>query len=86
MSRGNYRETAKHFNFQLIIFRDKTNKTIKNIETPNGFVIVTQEKAWMDESLIKYGLIKYGNHMQKKNKRNWISTNRYWYMMPSKHT
>ena len=56
----------------LLIFRGKTNQTVKNIEANEGFVIFTQEKAWMDES----GLIKYGNHMQKKNKRNWISTDR----------
>ena len=33
----------------MIIFRGKTNKTIKAAE---GFVIVTQEKAWIDESLM----------------------------------
>ena len=37
---------------QMIVFRGKTNQTIKDIETPEGFVIVTQEKAWMDESLM----------------------------------
>ena len=36
----------------MIIFRDKTNQTIKDVEAPEGFVIVTQEKAWMDESLM----------------------------------
>ena len=36
----------------MIIFRGKTNRTIKDIEAPEGFVIVTQEKAWMDESLM----------------------------------
>ena len=29
----------------------KTNLTIKDKVVPEGFVIVTQEKAWMDESL-----------------------------------
>ena len=33
----------------MIIFRGKTNQTIKNIEAP---VIVTQEKAWMGKSLM----------------------------------
>ena len=35
----------------MIIFRGKTYQTIKDIEAPEGFV-VTQEKAWMDESLM----------------------------------
>ena len=35
----------------MIIFRSKTNQTIKGTEGPEGFVIFTQEKAWMDESL-----------------------------------
>ena len=36
----------------MIIFRSKTNQTIKDTEGPEGFVIFTQEKAWMDESLM----------------------------------
>ena len=32
---------------QIIIFR---GKTVKEIIAPEGFVIVTQEKKWMDES------------------------------------
>ena len=36
----------------MIIFWGKTNQTIKDIEALEGFVIVTQEKAWMNESLI----------------------------------
>ena len=35
----------------MIVFREKTNQTIKGTEAPEGFVIVTLEKAWMDESL-----------------------------------
>ena len=54
----------------MIIFRGKTNRTIKDIEAPEGFVIVTQEKARMDEFLMFIWF------MQKKNKRNWISTDR----------
>ena len=34
----------------MTIFRGKTNLTIKDIVAREGFVIVTQEKAWMDES------------------------------------
>ena len=36
----------------MIIFRGKINQTIKDIVAPDGFAIVTQEKAWMDESLM----------------------------------
>ena len=36
----------------MVIFRGKTNRTIKDIEAPEGFVIVTQEKTWMDEYLV----------------------------------
>ena len=35
-----------------IIFQGKTNHTINDREAPEGFVIVTQEKAWIDESLM----------------------------------
>ena len=34
----------------MTIFRGKTNLTIKDIVAREGFVIVTQKKAWMDES------------------------------------
>ena len=36
----------------MIIFRGKTNQTIKDVEAPESSVIVTQVKAWMDESLM----------------------------------
>ena len=36
----------------MMIFRGKTNLTIKDIVGPDVIVIVTQEKAWMDESLM----------------------------------
>ena len=36
----------------MTIFRGKTNLTINDIEAPDGFVIVTQGKAWIDESLM----------------------------------
>ena len=37
----------------ILIFRGKTNLTIKDIiVAPEGFVTVTQEKAWMHESLM----------------------------------
>ena len=36
----------------MIIFWGKTNDTIKDIEAPENFIIVTKEKAWMDASLM----------------------------------
>ena len=33
----------------MIIFKGKTNRTIRNLVVPTGFVVTTQEKAWMDE-------------------------------------
>ena len=36
----------------MIIFRGKTNDTIKDIEAPENFIIVTKERAWMDASLM----------------------------------
>ena len=35
----------------MIIFKGKTDSTILNI--PVGFIVKTQEKAWMDEELMK---------------------------------
>ena len=58
-----------------IIFRGKTNQTIKDIEAPEGFVIFTKEKAWMDAPLMFSGLIKYENHMEK-NKQKELDFNR----------
>ena len=34
------------------MFRSKTNLTIEDIASPEGFVIVTKEIAWMDEILM----------------------------------
>ena len=36
----------------MIIFQGKTNQIIKDIKGPEGFVIGTQEKARIDESLM----------------------------------
>ena len=36
----------------MIIFKGKTDRTIKNLVVPTGFVVATQEKAWMDEELM----------------------------------
>ena len=36
----------------MIIFKGETNLTNKDIVALEGFVIITEEKAWMDESLM----------------------------------
>ena len=58
----------------MIIFRDKTNQTIKDVEAPEGFVIVTQEKGWMDESFMFIWFDQVWKLYTEKNKRNWILT------------
>ena len=60
----------------MIIFWGKTSQTIKDIEAPECFVIVTQEKAWMDESLMFIWFDQVWKSYAEKNKRNWISTDR----------
>lgn len=37
----------------MIIFKGKTENTIKKLRVPEGFIIKTQEKAWMDEQLMQ---------------------------------
>ncbi len=36
----------------MIIFKGKTNRTIKKLVVPTGFVVATQDKAWMDDHLM----------------------------------
>ena len=36
----------------LIIFKGKTTKTIEKFCVPDGFIVKTQAKAWMDEELM----------------------------------
>lgn len=36
----------------MVIFKGKTDRTIKNLCIPEGFIVVTQEKAWMDDVLM----------------------------------
>ena len=38
---------ADGFILPTMIFQGKTNQTIIDIEAPEGFLIITQEKAWM---------------------------------------
>ena len=37
----------------MIIFKGKTDRTISNLNIPAGFIVKTQEKAWMDNDLMK---------------------------------
>ena len=36
----------------MIIFKGKTTKTIEKLRVPEGFIVKTQAKAWMDENLM----------------------------------
>lgn len=36
----------------MIIFKGKTQRTIKKLKVPKGFLVATQEKAWMDDTLM----------------------------------
>ena len=37
----------------MINFKGKTDRTISNLSIPAGFIVKTQEKAWMDDDLMK---------------------------------
>ena len=37
----------------MLIFKEKTDKTIKKLRIPKGFIVKTQEKSWMDEVLME---------------------------------
>ena len=36
----------------MIIFKGKTDRPIRSLKYPEGFVVATQQKAWMDEDLM----------------------------------
>ena len=40
----------------MLIFKGKTDKTIKKLRTPEGFIVKTQEKSWKDEGLMEVWL------------------------------
>ena len=40
----------------MIIFKGKTDRTISNLNIPAGLIVKTQEKAWMDNDLMKVWL------------------------------
>ena len=37
----------------MIIFKGKTDRTISDLNIPAGFIVKTQEKAWMDDDVMK---------------------------------
>ena len=37
----------------MIIFKGKTDRTISDLNIPAGFIVKTQDKAWMDNDLMK---------------------------------
>ena len=37
----------------MLIFKGKTDKTMKKLRIPEGFIVKTQEKSWMDEGLME---------------------------------
>ena len=37
----------------MLIFKGKTDKTIKKLRIPEGFIAKTQQKSWMDEGLME---------------------------------
>ena len=37
----------------IILFKEKTDRTISDLNIPAGFIVKTQEKAWMDDDLMK---------------------------------
>ena len=62
---GSEKKTKKHVTVALsataygtmlppmLIFKGKTDKTIKKLRIPEGFIVKTQEKSWMDEGLMQ---------------------------------
>ena len=54
----------------MIIFNGKTDWTIRNLVVPTGFVVTTQEKAWMEEEKMLMWLqeiwIKYTEQKQEE--------------------
>ena len=37
----------------MVIFKKKTDQTVRTLNIPPGFIVKTQEKAWIDDDLIK---------------------------------
>ena len=54
----------------MSIFKGKTDKTIKKLCIPEGFIVKTQEKSWMDEGLMEVWVeeiwLKYVREVSKQ--------------------
>ena len=54
----------------MLIFKGKTDKTIKKLRIPEGFIVKTQEKSWMDEELMEVWVeeiwLKYVREVSKQ--------------------
>ena len=54
----------------MLIFKGKTDKTIKKLRIPEGFIVKTQEKSWMDEGLMEVWVeeiwLKYVREVSKQ--------------------
>ena len=54
----------------MLIFKAKTDKTIKKVRIPEGFIVKTQEKSWMDEGLMEVWVeeiwLKYVREVSKQ--------------------
>ena len=54
----------------MLIFKGKTDKTIKKLRIPEGFIVKTQEKSWMDEGLMELWIeeiwLKYVTEVSKQ--------------------
>ena len=54
----------------MLIFKGKTDKTIKKLGIPEGFIVKTQEKSWMDEGLMEVWVegiwLKYVREVSKQ--------------------
>ena len=54
----------------MLIFKGKTDKTIKKLRIPEGFIVKTHEKSWMDKGLMEVWLeeiwLKYVREVSKQ--------------------
>ena len=54
----------------MLIFKGKTEKTIKKLRIPKGFIVKMQEKSWMDEGLMEVWVeeiwLKYVREVSKQ--------------------
>ena len=54
----------------MLIFKGTTDKAIKKLRIPEGFIVKTQEKSWMDEGLMEVWLeeiwLKYVREFSKQ--------------------